>query len=610
MSKNATKKLFAQRKWTCLLLFTLSFLCAGSLYAGGATLLGKAKISYSKKRDAIEKKYLEELPASVATQYTKLLSEVVDTYRGEAKLDEFLTAKEERERFQTTGVVEESDVLEGPEFVRNAQQQFIRITQANQRKMQKKQAELAKSYIQHLKSLQKKLVQDYLPDQALLVKKEIEAVQASVDFSVLALPKKPQKAKAAPQAKPPRSSAVSGGRPVAENRLVVILQDHEGPIKGVKIDLNSHTSDKSHGKRTDRQGKAEFIVHPDREYAIVIVNTQYEPYIHSHCIGGNSYKIELVALPQGVKIKRADIIGSFKLPGISSIRMNGVYGISIDRGPHFVNNFTGVKLKPSSSKTIFSGIEPAQDNTIQLDLDTWITVTEKSKSVEMKVIIPKTRTRVILYRKLSPRDQARRLRHSDTRKKNRTIGTAVPDEPAAKPEEELMVLVTNTKGPAPKLRVECKPHADGKPLSILTDSEGKAVFRVNPELEYVISIVNQAFEPFILRHCISGETYPAALTELSDDIQLVRMKRAGDFKLPGISKIHIFGSSGNGGQTAHILLRTSSPRTTFSEGGDDPNRVNLPVDTWVTVTERSHSVELKILAPDADTRIILYRKLT
>jgi len=184
------------------LLFSLCLLTAGPLYAGGATQLAKARASYQKKQAVIEKKYLEDLPASVAKQYTKLLSEYVDTYRAEGKLDEFLTAKEERERFQSTGTVEESDVLEEPEFVRNAQQQFIRITQSNHRKMLKQQAKLAKKYIRYLDGLQKKLMKKYLTDQALLVKEEINTVRASVDLSVLTPPRKPAQSKPGKKSNP------------------------------------------------------------------------------------------------------------------------------------------------------------------------------------------------------------------------------------------------------------------------------------------------------------------------------------------------------------------------------------------------------------------------
>ena len=189
-----TGRLRKQHARACSLVFILCLFSAGSLYAGGATQLAKARLSYEKKQTAIEKKFQEDRAASVGKQFIQLLSEAVDTYRAEGKLEEFLTAKEERERFKTAGTVDETDVVESPEFVRHAQQQFIRIMQVNHQKMLKQQAKLAKTYIRYLEGLQKKLMQKYLTDQARLVQAEVEAVQASVDFSVLASSKKPQQA--------------------------------------------------------------------------------------------------------------------------------------------------------------------------------------------------------------------------------------------------------------------------------------------------------------------------------------------------------------------------------------------------------------------------------
>ena len=91
---------------------------------------------------------------------------------------------------------------------------------------------------------------------------------------------------------------------------------------------------------------------------------------------------------------------------------------------------------------------------------------------------------------------------------------------------------------------------------------------------------------------------------------MILMGRTGDLPLPGIAPLQIFGSTGISGSIAGIYLRPTTVKTTFSGNAPSQDRILLNVDQWMTVSERAHSVEIKMLAPTDDVRIVLYRKLS
>ncbi|MBU1910272.1 MAG: hypothetical protein KJ726_09515, partial [Verrucomicrobia bacterium] len=372
---------------TCFFIALGLLLHAAPLAAEEGPFLDKPKASFEAKLGLIQKKYLEELPAGISNKYSKLLSDYAEASRAQGKLRDYLAAQKELERFQAAGKVEEQDVSADSEYVGKAQRSVIAAYESNLRNMRIEEAKLRQSYIQFLEKSKKALTRQNQIDQAILVDAEIEQVKASLDPSALA-PATPARGAGENEPRAPASPASLVQKPIGEDRLVVFATDAKGPVSGLDITLKSQTFDKSFRKQTDRAGRAEFTILPELEYFIYILNSKYEPFIRPHCIGGESYVAEMQAMPEGVNVIEMPITGDFKLPGISNIRISGHYGLSGQK-------ISGISLQPSSFRTSFSG-NPPQQESIKLDLDTWMIVAERSRQVEIKALAPDDGIRLIL----------------------------------------------------------------------------------------------------------------------------------------------------------------------------------------------------------------------
>ena len=280
-------------------------------------------------------------------------------------------------------------------------------------------------------------------------------------------------------------------------------------------------------------------------------------------------EIRVIELPQ---------TGDFKLPGISTLHLNGFTSLA--------GKLLSLSLKASSFRTAFNGNPPGQEG-LTLPLDTWTTVSERSRRVEFKALAPLSSVRFILYRELPP-------------------DPAAP--PPATDPARLIVLARDTNGPIADLQVELVPVIGAQPQILKTDRTGKADFSVAPEPEYTIRIVGTTHVPFLKHSCIGGETYTAELQPLPPDAKVLTLANTAQFRLPGVSPIGIFGWVGPAENISAVYLKPSSPKTKLA--GFDPaqERAQVEVDAWTPVSEGLKRYEIKVLAPDAQTRLVLYRK--
>ena len=155
----------------------------------------------------------------------------------------------------------------------------------------------------------------------------------------------------------------------------------------------------------------------------------------------------------------------------------------------------------------------------------------------------------------------------------------------------------------------CTPMPPARPCAKKTDKTGAAAFAVDPEDEYTIAIANKRFEPYVKSDAIAGETYEVALAALPKDVEMLNLDRVGEFELPGISPLQMFGFSGHAENILGVYVRPTTIKTTFSGQAVGQDRILVNVDEWMTVSERKKDVEFKILAPAGDVRIVLYRRL-
>lgn len=195
----------------------------------------------------------------------------------------------------------------------------------------------------------------------------------------------------APDAPGP-AAALPGSKPAADAaHLTVVAKEGQNPAPGVEVALYAHATGQATRKKTDKTGAAAFEVDPEDEYTIAIAHKRFEPYVKSDAIAGETYDVALAALPKDVEMLVLDRGVELQLPGISPIRIVGFSG--------YAANILGIHLRPTTMKTTFSGQPPGQDR-IQVDVDEWITVSERKKNVEFKILAPSGDERIVLYRRL------------------------------------------------------------------------------------------------------------------------------------------------------------------------------------------------------------------
>lgn len=191
----------------------------------------------------------------------------------------------------------------------------------------------------------------------------------------------------------PAPAAVGPGpQPAADAaRLAVVAKQGQNPAPGVDVALYAHATGQASRKKTDKTGAAAFEVDPEDEYTIAIAHKRYEPYVKPDAIAGETYEVALTALSKDMEMLVLDRVSEFQLPGISPLQMFGFTGQAANVG--------GVYLRPTSIKTAFSGQAPGQDR-ILANVDEWMTVSERNKNVEFKILAPSGDVRIVLYRRL------------------------------------------------------------------------------------------------------------------------------------------------------------------------------------------------------------------
>jgi hypothetical protein len=556
-----------------------------------SSFLEKPKTSYETKRDAIHKKYLEDGVAGISNKYCELLADYSESSRAQGDLSGYLAAHNELVRFQSQGTLEESNLVADCEYVAKTQRAAMGARASNLRKMQQEESLLQQSYIQFLERSKITLTQQNQIDQAIEVNAEIQSIRANLIAPPAISAAHAETVPAGDDLKTSAAPPTAIQKPVATNRLVVIASNNHVPVANLDVVLRSQTFNKVFAEKTDRAGRVEFRILPELEYMICVLDPRFLPYFQPQCRGGESYPIALEVLPEGVKFLELPVTGDLNLPGISGLHICGYSA--------FQGVIKTVTLQTSSTRTAIGDTPPGQD-TASLSLDIWTTISERSRSLEVKLLAPTPTIRIVLYRELAP-----------------APGPAVPAVAVNPPAQNagvdpahLTVLAKNPKDPVQGVEVLLYSQADGKAMSKKTDKTGTASFEINPDVEYTIQIANKRFEPFVKSSCIGGETYVAELPPMPKGIEMIIMGRAGDLQLPGIAPLQIFGSTGASGSITGIYLRPTTVKTLFSGNAPGQDRILLNVDQWMTVSERIHSVEIKMLAPTADVRIVLYRKLS
>jgi hypothetical protein len=560
------------------LAFALAAVLHTAAQADAPSPLDQARASYQTKLEGLWEKHLgEEQAAAASNRYCKLLADCASAFRANGKLEGFLAVQNELKRYRATGKVEEDDMAVGHPQIERVQRAFLAARATNQRKLQESEASLARAYLQHLEKVKADLVRQNQIDQAVAVDQEIAAIRATLPQDVRAAPRAEPRAapEPAPSGPPPLPAALR--KPIPPDRLVVYATDANGPVAGLEVTLKSHTFNKSFTAKTDRDGLANFTILPELAYRIAILDPRYEPFIQPNCSGGDFHPAELQPLPDGVQAQSVPPVGEIRLPGISLMRISGSYAGS---------NGSGVMLTPTSPRTVFEG-SPPDESPIRLGYDTWTTVAERSARVEMKVISIDDFQRTVLFRPLPP-------------------------EPGAAPgqnESRLTVLATSQGRPVQGVEVALTSQADGSTQQRKTDRNGNAEFTIDPSPEYILHVADKRFEPFVKPHCIGGETHAVDLPPLPAGTTLLTLGRVGDIQLPGISPLRTVGYSYAGRSVQTTTLMATSPKTRLAGHPPGTERMAVNLDEWLTVSEGSKQVEFKILAPSANVRILLYRRI-
>lgn len=561
------------------------------------SFLEKPRAAFASKLELVQQRYAGSL-SEISNDFRTVLSRYAVAARADGRVREYQAAKQALDRFQAAGQIEKPDVSAESDYVGKTQRAVLAAQAAALRTMRIDEAKLRQAYVQFLEKSKGALTQQNRLVEVDEVEAEIEMVRAFLDPDLLAPPQPaaepPRRAPAGPAAAPgalrPRVE-----KPIPKDRLVVYAADENGPVPGLGIALRSHTFGKTFRKATDKEGRAEFEIIPELEYGIYVLDAKVEPFVQPHCVGGEAYDVALKAMPAGVQILEVPLTGEIKLPGLSGIRISGYSGRA--------GVITALSLQPSSFRTTFVDHPPAE-NGIQLPPDIWTTVVERSTRLEMKIMLLQDNVRIVLYRTLANAGE-----------------TGAPDapgvapsgprqaRPAAPDESQLTVLAKDPKVPVAGLDVTLVSLVDGKSLSKRTDRTGKALFAVDPTAEYTLKTTSRHYEPHVKQHCIGGEAYSIELVPLPKDVEVIQLAGSGELQLPGISVIQVFGYAGSPGDISAVFLKPTSPKTTFAGYEPGQDRITLNVDTWMAVSERSKRLEIKVLAPDAHTRIFFCRKL-
>ena len=552
-----------------VLLAVLAFTWTAGVWAAeDGEFLTKPRAAYEAKLALMQDKYLGRGFEATSNQYCTLLSGQADAARARGDLRGHLAARRELERFQAAGAVTEQDIVAGNPAVADIQRSFMAAYAARRDRLHQEEAQLTAAYLRYLENTESALTRENRINDALRVAAEIESVQATVNPGLPA-PAAPPAAEPAP---PPAAE-----QPIPEDRFIVIVADEKGPVSGLNVTLQSQSFGQLLARKTDHKGQAEFTITPELAYFIRIVDPRYEPFFQPDCVGGTSREVALQPMPTGVQVIEMGIAGHFQLPGISPIRISGSYGSRVG---------AGLTLETSSPYTAFAGQEPGT-STFRLDFGTWTTVSERARRVELKALTsPDNNARFILYREVPP-------------------DPATP--PPAAGTSSLTVLVKDATHPLPAVEVALISLADGRRLTSKTKRDGRAVFAVQPELEYFVLIADPHHEPFVQTHCIGGQSIVAVLPPLPRNAHMILPGAQNEFQLPGISPMSIYGYSGNFREVVAVLVKLTSSRTTVAGQAPAQDRVEFKANQWTLVTENKRRVEMMMVAAPDGARIVYYR---
>ena len=560
--------------------------------AGDGAFLDKPRASYEAKLEAIRTKYAVAGVADISNTYCRLLTDAAQAVRAEGNLDDYLTAQNEWKRFRTQGILEEEHVVADCERVAKIQRAAMAARATNLRKQQLEAAALQQSYLKFLEQKQAELTRQNRIDQALAVDAEIQNVQANLVYVPEAPADPAPAAEPAPAVRAPSPPPVAPAdlKPIATNRLAVVATCGGAPVAGLEVVLRSHSFNKTFREKTDRFGRAEFRILPELQYMICVLDPKFMPLFQPECRGGQSYPLALEALPEGVRFLELPVTGSLDLPGISAMQ---ICGYTARQGV-----VDAISLRMSSGRTQV-GDTPAGQDSVSLPVGAWTRVAELTRALDVQLLVPTESIRIALYRELSPEP-----------------GSAAPAPAAVRPgpqpatdAAQVTVVAKDGQEPAQGVEIALYAHATGQALRKKTDRTGTAAFAVDPEDEYTIAIAHKRFEPYVKPDAIAGETYDIALTALPKDMEMLVLDRVGEFQLPGISPLQMFGFTGQAANIGGVYMRPTAIKTTFSGQAPGQDRILVNVDEWLTVSERNKNVEFKILAPSGDVRIVLYRRL-
>ncbi|MGD9612755.1 MAG: carboxypeptidase-like regulatory domain-containing protein, partial [Kiritimatiellia bacterium] len=570
----------------------IGLLCALGLLPGPAaraaaaeeSFLEKPRAAFASKLELVQRRYAESL-CGISNDFRTVLSRYAVAARADGRLREYQAAKQALDRFQAAGQIEKPDVSAESDYVGKAQRAGLAAQAAALRTRRIDEAKLRQAYVQFLEKSKVALTQQNRLVEVDEVDAEIEMVRAFLDPDVLAPPP--------PAARLPRTAPVNPPadlKPIATNRLVVVATCAGAPAAGLDVVLRSHSFNKTFKEKTDRFGRAEFRILPELEYMICVLDPKFMPLFQPECRGGQSYPLALEALPEDVHFLELPVTGSLDLPGISAMQ---ICGYTARQGV-----VDAISLRTSSGRTQV-GDTPAGQDSVSLPVGAWTRVAERTRALDVQLLVPTESIRIALYRELSPEP-----------------GPAAPGPAAVRPGPQpdadaahLTVVAKNGQDPAQGVDVALYAHATGQAQRKKTDRTGTATFAVEPDDEYSLAIAHKRFEPYVKSDAIGGETYEVALTAMPKGVEMLVLERAGEFQLPGISPLQMFGFTGQAANIGGVYLRPTTIKTTFSGHAAGQDRILANVDEWMTVSERNKNVEFKILAPSGDGRIVLYRRL-
>lgn len=158
------------------LLFAPSFAIAETAQHPAPT----EKALYETRLQEIEEQYANSI-TNLATKYTQALEKSAAELQKKGDLDGLLAMKKEIARFKSVGKVPESSPADAPATVKNYQKIYREASAEAVATRHESVTKLTASYQTHLESLQKKLTQEGKIEEAILIKKEADALSAFKD---------------------------------------------------------------------------------------------------------------------------------------------------------------------------------------------------------------------------------------------------------------------------------------------------------------------------------------------------------------------------------------------------------------------------------------------